>query len=356
MLTKNDFKRILIVRLSSIGDVVMTTPVAKALRGAFPEAYLAWIVEDKSRDILEGNPYLDEVIVWNRSSIAPGPVGYLKSMLGLRRELKKRRFDVAIDFQGLCRSAVVAKLSGARRCLGYSNVREKAGVLYDVRLQMDNGRLRGRELYAKMLGLLGVPTDDLEMHIPIGDKDRAFAREIIADGIAARKGARGVAALCPATTWPHKHWTEDGWARLADGLLSRYGVMPIFLGSKADSALVERIRGLMDGESASAVGGTSLRQAAAIIEQSDLVAAVDTGLLHIAVALNRPTVAIFGPTAWDYLSDVETLAVVAKSLPCMPCFRHPTCEAYECMRSVTDDDVLSAAEKWLVGKHANARS
>ena len=99
MLRKSDFKRILIVRLSAIGDVVVTTPVAKALRGAFPEAHIAWIVEDKSKEILEGNPYLDEVIVWDRSKTKNTPLGYLRSALHLRRELVKRHFDVAIDFQ-----------------------------------------------------------------------------------------------------------------------------------------------------------------------------------------------------------------------------------------------------------------
>ena len=354
MLRKSDVKRILIIRLSSIGDVVMTTPVAKALRAAYPDAHIAWIVEDKSRDVLEGNPYLDEVIVWDRAGTGNSPLGYLKSALHLRRELARRKFDVAIDFQGLLRSAVIARISGARRRIGYDNARENAGLFYDVRLRVKNRDLRGSEMYARMIELLGVADREMEMHVPISDEDRAFARKFIAETVSSRQAARKAVALCPATTWPHKHWTEEGWAGLSDALVSRYGAVPIFLGSRADSALIDRVRALSECDAASAAGKTSLKQAAAIIEQCDLVISVDTGLLHIANALNRPTVAVFGPTAWDYLAGKDSLAVVAKDLSCMPCFRHPTCKDHECMTSVTADEVLLAAERWLGGERTDS--
>jgi heptosyltransferase-1 len=353
-LDKNDWKRILIVRLSAIGDVVMTTPVAKALRNAFPDAYIAWVVEDRSKDVIEGNPYLDEIVVWRRST-GPGSAfnraaAYLAGVRDLRRELRARKFDVAIDFQGLLRSALVARISGAKCRVGYDSARERAELLYNVRLPMRDSGLRGPEMYRRMLELLGIADDGFEMHVPIDDEDRAFARRFIAEAVSGRPGSARVVALCPATTWRHKHWTEDGWARVADDLVSRHGAVPIFLGSKGDAELMSRIRGLLKCDAQSAIGKTTLKQASAILEQSDLVISVDTGLLHIANALSRPIVGIFGPTTWQYLRKKDTLTIVAKDLPCMPCFRHPSCSGFECMQAITAEDVLSAAAARLAGK------
>lgn len=354
ILDKDEWRRILIVRLSAIGDVVMTTPVAEALRRAFPDAYIAWVVEDRSRDVIEGNPYLDEIIVWRRTTGQGGTLkraaAYLAEARNLRRELRARKFDVAIDFQGLLRSALVARMSGARHRVGFDSARERADLLYSVRLPMQDTGLRGPEMYQRMLQLLGLAHDDFEMHIHIGDEDRAFARRFIAEAVSTRPGAAKVVALCPATTWEHKHWTVDGWARVADELADRHDAVPIFLGSKADAELMSRIRALMKCDAESAIGKTTLKQASAILEQSDLVISVDTGLLHIANALNRPIIGIFGPTTWQYLRKKDTLAIVAKDLPCMPCFRHPSCDSFECLRTITAEDVFWAAAVRLAGK------
>ena len=351
MLSKGDCKRILIIRLSAIGDVVLATPLAKALREAFPDAHIAWVVEAKCRDVLEGNPYLDEVIVWQRMQSGGSALGravrYIAEARELSRKLKARKFDVAIDFQGLLRSALVARVSGARLRIGYSNSREGAFLFHHTRHPVNRAKMQGDETHTVMLSHLGITVDKLEMHMPIGAEDAAFAREFVADALAGHPSARKVVALCPATTWPQKYWTEQGWAELADALVAKYKALPIFLGSKDDIALMDRIAGLMTTDPVSAMGKTSLKQAAAIIARSDLVISVDTGLMHIANALKRPVVGIFGPTAWDYLGKKDTLRIVAKELECMPCFRHPSCERFDCMRAITADDVLPAAERWL---------
>lgn len=358
MLSKDDCRRILIIRLSAIGDVVMTTPVAKALRRAFPDAYIAWVVEDKSKDAVLGNPYVDEVIVWNRkSSSGTRParaVSHVRSLIELGRKLRARKFDAAIDFQGLLKSAIVARISGARRRLGYDNAREGAALLYSTKLPMTKTGLRGEDLYREMLRLLGVPADEMEMCFPVSDEDRACARDFIADALRSQNRSRKIIALCPATTWAHKHWTDEGWAQLADALALRHGALPVFLGSKADIGLIDRISALMSTDAMSTIGKTTLKQAAAIIEQSDLVISVDTGLLHIANAMNRPIVGIFGPTTWSYLGKKDSLRIVAKELSCMPCFRRPSCESFDCMRTIIAHDVLSAAKDWLAEEVATA--
>ncbi|HUV03772.1 MAG TPA: glycosyltransferase family 9 protein [Armatimonadota bacterium] len=348
-----DCKRILIVKLSSIGDVVMTTPVAKALRNAYPESYIAWVVEDKSQDILHGNPYLDEVLVLERSANSKPAIGwatgFLVGLAKLAPKLRARKFDLAIDFQGLLRSALVARISGARCRVGYDNAREGATLFYDLQLPSRCLRVRGPQQYLNMLQILDIVSEDLEMFVPIGDDDREFARACLASASPDCEPAR-LACLCPATTWEQKHWTEDGWARLADALASEHDMLPVFLGSPADVRLVERITGSMSRKSVNAAGRTTLKQAAAILESSRLVIAVDTGLLHIAAALGRPTIGLFGPTRWRHFAKKDKFIVVAKDFPCMPCLRHPSCKHFDCMRAIAAEDILQAANPWLAGK------
>ena len=155
------------------------------------------------------------------------------------------------------------------------------------------------------------------------------------------------AALCPATTWKQKHWTEKGWAELADRLAQEHKTLPVFLGSKADLEMIGRIRAQMVTDPVSAAGMTTIKQAAALLQRSSFAISVDTGLLHAANALGVRTVGLFGPTTWDYLGRKDSLHVVAKNLSCMPCFRSPSCDHYDCMDGITADEVISAALDWL---------
>ena len=344
--------RILIVKLSSIGDVIMATPVAKALRNAFPDSHIAWVVETKARDILQDNPYLDEIIVWDRPLIAAwNPIDWAvmaKSLRKLGRELRARDFDIAIDLQGLLRSALVAKSSGARHILGYDNGREGSRRFYTDRFPTSRTRSRGPQIYLDMLQLLGINSTDLDMHIPVGDDDRAHARDLIArESARCMPDRRCVVALAPATTWPQKHWTVQGWAGLADSLISQYNALPVILGAPVDAELIGEIHGRMKHKAADMVGKTTLKQAAAILEMSDLVVGVDTGLLHMSTALSRPSIGLFGPTGWQHLIRGDNLSVVAKDLPCMPCMRHPTCREFDCMKAIAPEDILAAGSRWL---------
>src|SRR5947208_1875618 len=129
--------RILLVRLSAIGDVVVTTPVPRVLRQALPNAYLAWVVEEKAADVLAGNPYLDEVIVWPRASWQREPHWFTRIGRHARfvSDLRRRRFDVAIDFQGLARSAWLVAAAGIPHRIGNAGTREGSGLWYTVRVQ-----------------------------------------------------------------------------------------------------------------------------------------------------------------------------------------------------------------------------
>ncbi|MHB0912497.1 MAG: glycosyltransferase [Armatimonadota bacterium] len=343
---------ILVVKLTSIGDVVMATPVAKALRKAYPDAHIAWVVEDRCIEVIDGNPYLDEVIVWKRMAKTSSGIAktarFFSSLFELRAALHKR-FDIVIDLQGLFRSAAVVAMSGASVRIGFSTAREGAALTYNRRLPSEE-LVAGPQNYLKLLTLLGIESDDLDGHMPIGETDREFAGKRIAEALRENPGLTGVVAMCPATTWPQKHWTEDGWAELADRLVREHKLLPFFLGAKADIPLLERIRGKMSEVSADAVGKATLKQSSAIVEQAELVFAVDTGLLHIGMALDKPSIGIFGPTKWRHFLQKSNFIPVAKYCPHTPCMRRPKCEQFDCMRDLTARDVLAAAGRWPGGK------
>ena len=335
--------KILVVKLSAIGDVLMATPVARALRTAFPESCIAWIVERKSADVVLGNPYLDEVIVWDRNKNA-GVMRFLRGILGLRGKLRSKRFDVCVDLQGLLRSAVVGYFSGARKRVGFADAAEGSVRLYHVRYDPGGDEVNAQQRNLDLLRTLGVESTDTAMHMPVENADRDYAAEFLERE---RLTSEKVVAFCPATTWVNKHWTPEGWSGVADILAQRYGVRPLILGSKADIALAERIADGATCKPVISAGQTTLKQAGALMEKSAAVIGVDTGLLHMAVALDRPAVGLFGASAWRCFLKKDNFVWVAKDFPCSPCRRHPTCQNYDCMLAITPDDVVDAVKQWV---------
>jgi len=339
--------RILVVKLSAIGDVLMATPVAKALRTAFPTSRIAWVVEKKAADVVLGNPYLDEVIVWERTrgtnAVSRG-LHFIISLAGLRKTLRSRRFDVCLDLQGLARSAVVCRVSGAKRRIGFADGAEGSVRFYHETYDPGEDELNAQQRNLDILRTLGVFSTDTAMHMPLAEADRAFAADLFeSEGLA---GCRTV-AFCPATTWANKHWVCEGWSQVADLVHEKYGARSVILGSKADLALASRIAEMARSGPVVTAGRTTLKQAGAIVERCDAVIGVDTGLLHMAVALDRPTVGLFGASAWRCFLRKDSFVWVAKEFPCSPCQRHPTCKNIDCMRAITAEDVEQAVRRWL---------
>lgn len=368
--------RILLVRLSAIGDVVVATPVIRALRATFPSAYLAWLVDEKAADIVRGNPALDEVIVARRPRVlsAPGSrsvpaawsaAGSAWSLIGA---LRRRRFDVAIDFQGLLRSALLARLSGARWRIASAGTREGSACFYNVRVPRTE-EPSSRQRCLDLLKPLGICSRDRRMWVWFDSADQERAERLVkrvggrhpalpsAAPPLGEKAAtvRGdgrrspVVCLCPATTWRHKHWREERWARVGDAL-ARDGATPIFLGGGKDRPMLERISSSMRYPAYVAAGETTLKEAAALLARAGLAIAVDTSLMHIAVAVGTPTVALCGPSYWPGFQDYEDdgrFSLLRKPYPCSPCLRHPTCRNDDCMTDLAVAEVLVEARRLL---------
>lgn len=339
---------LLVIRLSAIGDVVIASPLIALLRRKHPQARIAWLVQPEAAAVLQANPDLDRVIVWPRGEwnrlLRSGRWWRLWcEFRGFVRELRRERFDLALDLQGLMKSGVWTWLSGARERVGLGSKEGSRFFMTRVIEKPRDKRIIGSE-YRYIAEVIGLEARPFAMWVALTEDDRRFAAEYIAR----QELAGGYAVICPFTTRPQKHWFDAAWAALAPRLRETLGLKIVMLGGPGDRAAAERLLALAGNAIVSATGETTLRQAAALIERARLLVGVDTGLMHMGTAFDIPTIALFGSTCPYLHTDSDRTVVLYKSLPCSPCKRNPTCGgAYTCMRDITPDDVLATARRLL---------
>ncbi|HEY3414558.1 MAG TPA: glycosyltransferase family 9 protein [Armatimonadota bacterium] len=313
-LTQKRFDRILVVKLSAIGDVIMATPFARGLKDLYPDAQIDWVVEPLSADILRGNPYLRDVIVWNRAKgkAAKGLKGVLsfaKDTLSLRRRLHGR-YDVAFDIQGLGRSAAAMWAGGAPIRVGKDDAREGGRLLLTHAFPVPEPTYRAAIQYTGILRFLGHQNPPIDLEVFPDDGNRARADALLAGF----DSPRGFVSITPATTRPYKHWTNEAFAETLDLLKDSFGLEAVIHGGPADVEMAEGIAGLCRSVRPRIVAGqTTLRDAAEVIRRSRLLVGVDTGLMHFGMATGTPTVAIFGPTNPHRLRDEPHVRVLRQS-------------------------------------------
>jgi heptosyltransferase-1 len=341
-------KSILIIRPSSMGDIVMASPMVNVLREAYPKAYIAWLVEPSLGELLRHHPALDELICWPKTQWE----NLLKQgrFLALAREVRKlaskmrlRHFDMALDAQGLLRSRMLAFLSGARQRVGLDSREPGRFLMTKICLHTPNSKRMSSEYYG-LMRVLGLSPKVFHPEVVLSMEDeRAARRQLRAKGLGKR-----YAVICPFTTRPQKHWFIERWAALSVAVHDRLSLPTVVLGGPRDVDGSRRIQGLSNVRISDLTGKMTLGQAAAVIKHSTLVVGVDTGLTHMGVAFDRPTIALFGATC-PYLSTASPSAIVIyEEFPCSPCRRSPTCNnEFTCMKSISMERVLNAAENLL---------
>jgi len=328
---------ILVVRLSSRGDVVFATSMIPALRNAFPEARITWVVEEESRDVVEGNPRLDRVLVlprtgWKRMLRAGRMGSFAVSLRAFLHELRSERYDLALDVQGILRSGLVARLSGAHRRIGLGS-KEGSGIwMHDVVESTGHGLDRVSSEYFHLACRLGLDPEEFPMDVTLPEDTRVLAtRRLEAQGLS----EGGFVVLVPFTTRPQKHWFDERWAELATRIERGFGLPVAILGGPADRAAMEAITARSDAALHDLVGRTSLGEAVAIVGRAAAVVGVDTGLTHMAIAARRPVVALFGSTL-PYLTTPESVSrILHHEIHCSPCRKNPICGGdWTCMRAL----------------------
>jgi lipopolysaccharide heptosyltransferase I len=289
-------QRILIVRPSALGDVCRTVPVLASLRRACPEAAIDWVVQDTFRPVIAAHPALTEAIAFPRSRFArwwrsPAAMG---EMLRWFRELRRRRYDLVVDCQGLGRSGLITFLTGARCRIGHRGAPELAWLGYNL----PSSSPPGMHTVDRMLSLLREaeiePVYDMRLYVAEDDR-RWWANQRVEHDL---DDAR-YAVLAPTARWASKRWPIERWRRLRGPLLDRGMKRLVVIGAPDERPQVQGL--LEDPEHSGSsvidlVGRATIGQMMAIIAQAALVIANDSAPLHVAVGFDRPCVALFGPT------------------------------------------------------------
>ncbi|MDX2176379.1 MAG: glycosyltransferase family 9 protein [Candidatus Sumerlaeia bacterium] len=348
--------RILIVRLSAIGDVLHALPVLDALRRALPEARIGWLVEETSAPFLEGHPQLDTLYAiprkrWRGRS-------FLRSFRGevvpYFRRVRADGWDAALDLQGLAKSAMAARASGAPRRVAFAGAlaREMSGLLATDRVAPGPEEAHVVRKNLALLRALGVePPPDARGRLPLRPEERDKAAQSLRAA-----GWRGepLAGLNLGAGWATKRWSPAAFAALGRLLRERHGLRPVVIWGPKEEAWRDECLAGLEGAEGFAAPPTTLRELAAVVSLLDLFVGGDTGPTHLAALLDVPTVAVFG--ASDPLRNgpwpPENAVVAARSgLACMPCWktRCPLAEPEHlgCLRGLAPEAVADAAAEIL---------
>ncbi len=330
--------RVLVVRLGAIGDVVNALVFAAALKAARPDVRLGWVVHPLAAPLVEGHPCVARVHVWRRG-------GGLAELARLVKELRAERYELAVDLQRIQKSALVARLSGAPRVLGYDRARAK-----ELSWLWTKERIPPRELarhmvlhYLEFARHLGAEPAEPRHLLPVDAAADAWAESLVRE-----LGGEPVLVNLGATK-PANRWIPERFGALASAL-ARDGVPVCFTGAPGDRAVAAAARAAAGAARVrDLVGQTSLCQLVALTRRARLFVGCDTGPMHIAAAVGTPVVALFGPAdpvrtgPWG-----EGHRIVRVPPPCAPCHRK-TCNQprHACMEDITVEQVLSAAREKL---------
>ena len=328
-------RRVLIIRLSAIGDVVFASPLVAACKRTYPDAEIDWLAEGVTRPLLAGMPGINTVILWPRQEWVDlwrdkRLVALVQAVLLFRAQLRAKKYDLVVDAQGLLKSAFLAWLSGGDERVGFKS-KEPNRLFLTRRLQKS---ITDR-ISSEYLGLaedLGWDTRDFDLSL------RLLSSDVERAGAVA--GSESYLVVAPFTTRPQKHWTREHWQDLISALVAQ-GRKVACLGGPSDREDAQAMLGDLRVENW--VGVYPLGVSAALIQGADAVIGVDTGLTHMGIAAGVPTVALFGSTCPYTQTGRDNVRVIYHALPCSPCKRRPTCGGhFDCMGGIRPVEVLDA--------------
>jgi len=333
MHNKVNCRKILVVKPSSLGDVVHSLPFLNAIRKCFPKAEIHWVIAKGLEDLLEGHPMINKLIIinkdlWKNLSCAGTT---LKEIRQLFRQLSHEKYDMVVDLQGLLRSGLITAATRSPLRVGFQEAREGSKLFYTRKVRVSRD-IHAVDRYMKVAEELGCDLGDRAFSFPL------------AVGVGAETGKfvnRGhYAVLVPGARWKTKIWPAESFGKVASMLPLR----SVVIGSNADKTLADRVVSQSGEKAVSLAGETSLRGLIEIMRAAEVVITNDSGPMHIAAALDVPVVAIFGPTSPKRTGPYGAGHVVLQSpADCVPCFKRECKDNIRCMNEITPDAVYQAA-------------
>ena len=340
-----DFKRILIARTDRIGDVLLSTPVIKALRDKYPHSYIAMMVSAYARDIVEGNPYLDKVIIYDKEVLHKSWLSSFRFAQGL----KKNKFDLAVILHPTNRVHLVSFLAGIPKRVGYDR---KLGFLLTDRIRHTKqlGEKHELEYNLDLLRYLGIEPQGKNLFMPLKPESEKWVKELFRqEGI---READRLLAIHPAASCPSKIWPPERFAQTADKLAQNYGFKILVIAGPKDVKLAEALVKHLRSSVINLAGKTSITQLASLLKRCSLFISNDSGPVHIASAVGTPVISIFGrnqaglsPRRWGPVGLKDK--ILHKEAGCIECLAHNCQKQFACLKAISVEDVVAAADSIL---------
>ncbi len=321
--------KVLILKPSSLGDVVHALPVARLIRSHHPGALIDWFLNRELVPLLEGDPDLRRIVPFDRHGWT-GPLGWPEAW-GTLRSLQSERYDWVIDLQSLARTGIISWLTRGAFTIGLADPREGAAAFYDVAVPRPTPSTHAVDWYLEVLKPLGVPVHRRFQWLPVREWAAAPIR-----ALHRQPGVRWI-GLQPGARWLNKRWPVEHFSELTRQLAADPSLRIAVFGSRADAGLAGPILAAAPGRVLDLCGRISLPELIEWLRECSVLVTNDTGPMHLAAAVGTPIVAPFGPTAPErtgpYGQLDQTLRV---SLPCAPCLKS-TCrysEPLACLRRI----------------------
>lgn len=337
-----EYKNILIIKMSSLGDILHTLPFAAALRKRYPQAKISWLVHPQFAGFVPDKPVIDEVLYFDKVKFNKlGLSDKIKYFFSMRSMLHSKHFDLVIDMQGLFKSAVLAAISGCSNRIGYCEMREGSGLISKA-ICGSHSKDHVIERYLDVARYLGADVQEVEFPMP----DLTEESRSIREKLAAQNVTGDYVVFVPGARWQTKEWPVEYYARLA-AMITAEGTAVVLAGGPDDMDKGSRIKELCPA-AADLTGQTSLRELAALIKGCAVYISADTGPLHFAAALKKPLIAMYGPTKADrtgpYGSDKAS--VLLSPADCAGCLKK-SCNDWHCMHDITPKMVYKAYKEKL---------
>jgi len=332
--------KILIRGTNWIGDAILTIPAVDSIRATYPRAHIAVLAKPWVADIYKLFTAVDEVIIYeNKYDNALG-------VFRLAKMLKKKKFDLAILLQNAIEAAIIAFVAGIPLRAGYNSDGRGILLTHSVQRSTEIRKLHQTDYYLEMVKALGCASVNKEMHLEtkIGRHEAASVRQkYLPDP------KKGIIGIAPGATYgPAKRWFPSRFAAVADKIAGAFDCQIILLGGKSDNDAAEEVKSLARTSVLNMAGKTNLQEAVLLISQCRLFISNDSGLMHVAGALNIPTIAIFGSTNPQTTSPVGNQSVVVhREVSCSPCLKKTCPTDFKCMELITVEDIWQAAQKFL---------
>jgi lipopolysaccharide heptosyltransferase II len=335
-----DPKRILIFNVNWLGDVLFSTPALKALRTKYPQAHIACILHPRTKEMLEGNPNVDEIIIFDEKEKDK----HLFNKFRFISQLRKRKFDTVFLFHRSFTRLMLMTLAKIPNRIGYK-AKKRSSLFLTKKIPLPKADIHRVDYFLNILRNYGIACESNEYEFFVDDASRKKAAEIFKNEQISASDF--VAIINPGGNWLLKRWLPERFAQVANFLIDKFKAKIIISGSSKDIPLAKEIADKLTQKPVILCGRTSLKELGAIIQRCQLFISADSGPMHISAALKTPLIALFGPTSPRITGPIGTgkIKIIHKDIGCkIPCYE-VNCAGNRCMQAISAQDCIKAIEE-----------